>query len=281
MEGRKRQENNTIQNFRSNKKRKLQNEITTININKSRFQDLSNEIFYVIFEYLDIHHVHKGFFNFNKRFKNLLNNSNLLTKINISTISKSDFDYYYRNIIIRNREHINVLRLSNPFTTDIIFSPTNIILKFISLETLILDNIHVKYLNKMFDYLLDLPKFHSLTISFINYIESLDIFIQIFRLSKLEYCKIIYKIKNNQSLLPIYLTKYDSSCIQYFIINGDFPFNSLHNLLSCLPQLHHLSINSLVNCHNTEREELSPIELKYLKYAFLKLNFIYFYKFEK
>ncbi|CAF0923577.1 unnamed protein product [Rotaria sordida] len=203
MEGRKRQENNTIQNFRSNKKRKLQNEITTININKSRFQDLSNEIFYVIFEYLDIHHVHKGFFNFNKRFKNLLNNSNLLTKINISTISKSDFDYYYRNIIIRNREHINLLRLSNPFTTDIIFSPTNIILKFISLETLILDNTYVKYLNKIFDYLLDLPKFHSLTISFIDYIESLDIFIQIFRLSKLEYCKIIYKIKNNHYYLFI------------------------------------------------------------------------------
>ncbi|CAF0916788.1 unnamed protein product [Rotaria sordida] len=187
MDGRKRQENNTIQNFRSNKKRKLQNEIATININKSRFQDLANEIFYEIFEYLDMHHVHKGFFNFNKRFKNLLNNSNLLTKINISTISKSDFDYYYRNIVIRNRERINLFRLSNPFTTDIIFSPTNIILKFISLETLIFDNIHVKYLNKIFDYLLDLPKFHSLTISFIDYIESLDIFIQIFRLSKLEY----------------------------------------------------------------------------------------------
>ncbi|CAF4795903.1 unnamed protein product, partial [Rotaria sp. Silwood2] len=184
--------------------------------------DLANEIFYEIFEYLDMHHVHKGFFDLNKRFKNLLNNSNLLTKINISTISKSNFEYYYRSILIPNRERISLLRLSNPFTTDIVFSPANIILKFISLETLILDNIHVKYLNEIFDYLLDLPKFHSLTLSLADYIGSLDIFIQIFRLSKLKHCKIIYKIKKNQPLLPVYFTKYDSSPIQYFIINGDF-----------------------------------------------------------
>ncbi|CAF4392067.1 unnamed protein product, partial [Rotaria sp. Silwood2] len=80
---------------------------------------------------------------------------------------------------------------------------------------------------------------------------------------------------------PVYFTKYDSSPIQYFIINGDFPFNSLNNLLSCLPQLHYLSIDSLVNCHDTEREELSPIELKYFKHVSLKLNYIDFDRLKK
>ncbi|CAF1178401.1 unnamed protein product [Rotaria sp. Silwood1] len=41
----------------------------------------------------------------------------------------------------------------------------------------------------------------------------------------------------------------DMYYLKYFIINCYFPSNLLNNLLSCLPQLSHLSINSLVKSY--------------------------------
>ncbi|CAF3791312.1 unnamed protein product, partial [Rotaria sp. Silwood1] len=102
------------------------------------FEDLANEILYEILEYLDTYDIYKAFYNLNKRFQNLAINSNVLTKINISAMSKSNFEDYNRNIFIPNRKRIKLLRLSNPFTADIIFSPTRTILNFGQPETLIL-----------------------------------------------------------------------------------------------------------------------------------------------
>ncbi|CAF5083283.1 unnamed protein product [Rotaria sp. Silwood1] len=84
----------------NHKKRKLKNQITTINLNKYHLEDLANEILYEIFEYLDVYDIYKGFYNLNKRFQTLAINSNVVTKINISIMSKSNFKNYYRNILI-------------------------------------------------------------------------------------------------------------------------------------------------------------------------------------
>ncbi|CAF2643537.1 unnamed protein product [Rotaria sp. Silwood2] len=65
---------------------------------------------------MDIYHVYEEFFNLNTRFKNLLMHSNVPIHINISTMSKSNFEWYYNNIILPNMHRINILRLSNPFT---------------------------------------------------------------------------------------------------------------------------------------------------------------------
>ncbi|CAF0874418.1 unnamed protein product [Rotaria sordida] len=266
------------------KRRRLDGyKLTTVDRNKFILENLANEIFYEIFEYLDIHDIYKSFFNLNKRFENLIINSNFLHQINISTISKIDFENFYINILIPYRYRINLFRLSNPFIADIIFSPPRIILQFIHLEKLILDKIQMKYLSKIFNYLTYLPKFHSLIISIGDYIESLDIlFTHLFHLLTLKYCKIEYEIKNSEYPLSIYLTEYDSSSIQYLIINGCFPFKSLNNLLCCLPKLRYLSINYLVHCRDyLEREDLSPIKLKYLKNVSLKFDCIRFDKVEK
>ncbi|CAF5126517.1 unnamed protein product, partial [Rotaria sp. Silwood1] len=102
-------------------------------------EDSANEILYEIFEYLDGYDIYKGFYNLNNRFQNLAINSNILTKINISTISKTNFEDYYHNILIPNQSQITFLRLSNPFVAEIIFSEARLILNFIRLETIILD----------------------------------------------------------------------------------------------------------------------------------------------
>ncbi|CAF0827653.1 unnamed protein product [Rotaria sp. Silwood1] len=59
---------------------------------KCCLEDLSNEVFYEVFEYMDIYHVYEEFFNLNTRFQNLLVNSNVPVHINISTMSKSNFE---------------------------------------------------------------------------------------------------------------------------------------------------------------------------------------------
>ncbi|CAF1218779.1 unnamed protein product [Rotaria sordida] len=181
-----------------------------INSNKYLLEDLANEILYEIFEYLDSYDIYKGFYNLNKRFQNLAINSNVLTKINISTISKSNFEDYYRN-------RINFLGLLNPFAADIIFSPLDHILNFVHLETLIIDNIETISFYKFFTYFMNLPNLHSLIISFVEPILEIDyLFAQIFRLSKLKYCKIKYDIQFYTELFYSF-TEYVSSPIEKII----------------------------------------------------------------
>ncbi|CAF2853860.1 unnamed protein product [Rotaria sp. Silwood2] len=167
MQRTKRQENDMVQISNSNKKQKLENQITTINSNKYCLEDLANEILYEIFEYLDVYDIYKGFYNLNNRFQNLAINSNILTKINISTISKSNFEDYYNNILIPNQSQINFLRLSNPFVAKIIFSQPQLILNFTRLQTVILDNVQDENFHKFFDYLIYLTTLHAITISFV------------------------------------------------------------------------------------------------------------------
>ncbi|CAF1667454.1 unnamed protein product [Rotaria magnacalcarata] len=282
----KRQHNDQIPISNNNKKRKLEDQIAEINSAKYLLEDLANEILYELFEYLDSYDIYKGFYNLNRRFQNLAINSNVLTKINVSTMSKINFKDYYQNILIPNRNQIKVLRLSNPFTADVIFSPPRTILNFVHLEKLILDKVQIKYFTKVFRHLQELPKLHSLTISLTAGCnqQSLDgIFSNIFHLPKLKYCKIEYEIKRlEDEPVQLYFTHRDSSLIECLIINGRFPFNQFQNLLWRLPKLQYLSINCLVESYdNMEQEKLTHTELKYLKYVSLKFDFINFHKFEE
>ncbi len=249
----KRQENDTIQDDNNSKKQKLQN--------RSFFEDLANEILYEIFEYLDIYHVYQGFFNLNKRFENLFINSNLPIQINISTISKSNFEGYHKNVILPNKHRINFLRISNPFTVDIVLSPPPIISEFLQLETLILDNINAKYLNKILKYSIVLPKLHSLIINSIDFIQNpTSFFIRLFSLPKLKYCKIQFQTKHYLELIFISTDLF--SPIEHFVINSHFRLGSFNNLLSYLPEIRHLSIDCLDGSRYKD-VELTPIVLKH------------------
>ncbi|CAF3832632.1 unnamed protein product [Rotaria sordida] len=286
MKRTKQQDNHLVQISNNNRKQKLENQITSINSTKSDrvylLEDLANEIHYEIFEYLDSYDIYKGFYKINKRFQNLAINSNVLTRMNISTISKSNFEDYYQNILIANPNRIKFLRLSNPFTTDIIFPSSRTILNFTRLQILILDNVQIEHFIKVIRRSKELPLLHSLTISLIGYNRALDLlFLNIFRLPKLKYCKIEYQTKVNDYEL-FYSTRDDSSPMECLIINGQFPIKAFQNLLSHLPKLKHLSINPIVFSPNyVEQEKLSHIQLKYLKHVSLKLNGISFDQFEK
>jgi hypothetical protein len=80
--------------------------------------------------------------------------------------------------------------------------------------------------------------------------------------------------------LAICFDKCEHSPIEHLIINSRFRIDSFNNLLFCLPQLRHLSINCLVECPYIDIE-LCPILLKYFKYISLNLDSIRFNRFEK
>ena len=71
-------------------------------------------------------------------------------------MSKTNFQHYYTNILIPNKHRITSICLSNLFIVDFICSSPRIILTFIQLERLILNNIQLKYLQNIFNYLISL-----------------------------------------------------------------------------------------------------------------------------
>jgi hypothetical protein len=234
-----------------------------------------------IFEYLELNDIYHGFFDLNDRFENLLVHLNIPFQINLSRISKCQFDLYNENVFQTNKDRIKILRLSNPFTIDLIFSPIHHICDLIEMEKLILHQIHSKYLPNILKHLIHLHKLHSLILSPIDYIANPTVlFIEIFRLKKLKYCKLTYRMKDNENVFPIDFDQNEPSSIEYLIINSSFRYESLEKLFLYLPKLRHLSINYLLGS-NSLQTNFYPIELKELKYVSFDLHSISFHQFEK
>jgi hypothetical protein len=127
-----------------------------------------------------------------------------------------------------------------------------------------------------------LPNLHSLVLNPAEYVQnSTDVFSKIFRLSKLKYCKITYRIKIDDDPLPDYFSKYDYSPVEHLSINARFPHGSLNNLLYCFPKLRRLSIDYLVHSRSQDSESCPIRLLKGLKYVSLKSYLIKFNTFEK
>ena len=202
-------------------------------------------------------------------------NFNLSIQINASTISKSNFERYHKKMLSPNIHRINYLHLSNPFTIDIVFSPPRIALKFLQLETLILDNISGKYLKNILKHLIHLPKLHSLVLSLADYARrSINLYEPIFCLPKLKYCQITYEINQiTDELGPSFdfLNGYKISPIEHLVINGRFRFEAFDDLLQCLPKLRRLSIDYLTGNLDADVEPLSNLSND-LKYVSLNLD---------
>ncbi|CAF1324374.1 unnamed protein product, partial [Rotaria sordida] len=270
---RHRQQNSITSN---NKKKKLSNNSSSI----THLEDLPNEIFYEIFGYLDFHYVYKAFSNLNIRFQNLLNYSIHSIKLNISSMSKSTFQYYYTHIIIPNKHCIKSLHLSNPFIINLIFKPFSfsIISNFIQLETLILNNIEKIYLTNILKQLISLPKLHSLVINSVDIVRCNNKFYcQLFRLPTLKYCKFNIPEDDHYDVLPFSTNEYSS--IKHLVVENNIHLKKLDALLSYVPQLHRLSIHQLNQSFDKETQIFSSV-LKYLTHCSIGKISISFDEFE-
>ncbi|CAF3969201.1 unnamed protein product [Adineta steineri] len=252
----------------------------------SYFEDLSNEIIYELFEYFDFDYIYETFSNLNQRFVNLIINSNLPININISSVSKPNFERYYTNRIIPYRHRIKSLRITNLIAVDIILSPQDNLSKLTRLETLILTNISSSYLRNL-QYLINLPKLSSLTIickgdiicKDYTMFDQVEIYHQIFQLPVLKYFNVLLET----SLMPIVSSlsfatnKYSS--IEHLVIKNNIELDTLYIILSYVPQIRRLSISELQKPEYKQNITF-PITLNNLTYISLELNHFDFDDFE-
>ncbi|CAF4494271.1 unnamed protein product [Rotaria sp. Silwood2] len=209
----------------------------------SQFENLSNEVIYEIFEFLDACQLYESFFDLNIRFRNLCKHSNLPIQINTQSVSKSTFQRIHTNFILSNRHRIQSLDLSNSFIIDCFSSSTEDISKCSQLQTLILDKMESGYLENLLRSLDSLPNLSSLII-FIGLNSNKNILWNlIFQLPVLKYCKISSEENLYLGYLP--MSTNTISSIKHLVINSKLDYNDVDTILSYAPQLRRLSINYL------------------------------------
>ena len=161
--------------------------LTTTDFDQSitYFEDLSNDLFYEIFDYLDNYNIYQSFYGLNKRLKHLLLKSTYPIEINLSSISKLNFFKYYNQIIYPNKHRIK------SFLANQIFTFRHTYYNYCQVQTLILENIQYIFISVEFS----LPKLSTLIIDEISYSDS--IYNDIYSISSLNYCKLTFKSKYN------------------------------------------------------------------------------------
>lgn len=241
--------------------------------NFTTFENLSNELIYEIFEFLNHHDAFQAFYYLNQRFQNLFLNSNLPLKIDLSSISKSKLKYYLTHIIKPCAYRIELFRLSNPLIDPcLLLQP--IMKNLTQITTLILNDIESIYIEQILNNLSHLPVLSSLIITSIDTPKNnKNIYNKIFRLPMLKYCQILIQLLQCPKSLPV--DKNEFSTIEHFIINHDISIDQLCILLSFVPQLRHLSIGRL-NEPKVKQLQRSSMSLHYLTNVSLKLHDVHF-----
>ena len=206
------------------------------------FENLSNEIIYDIFEYLNSHHVYESFFNLNQRFQNLLIRSNLPIRIHISSITKPTFHNYINDLIKPHLNRVESIQFSNSFaagmSTDLLLIMNN----FIQLKTLIIHDILSVDIDRLLDAISYLPHLTSLTIASVDEIkQSIEFYQKIFHLPALKYFETKIEITKFDEWLPFATDRFSS--IETLILHNEIEFDEIDNLLSYVPKLRHLSLN--------------------------------------
>jgi hypothetical protein len=201
--------------------------------------------------------------------------------VNLSSISKSAFEKYNKDIIVPNKHRIHSFHLSNLLIYDHISSPTHILSEFVRLESLFLHNIESKYLHNLLHELMPVPYLTSLSIISVGKArDKSSIYRQIFLLPALKYCNLSLKEWSGSGLLPVATNEY--SPIEHLVINNHEPLHELDALLSYTPRLRRLSL------HPVHKYWMMPAKihssshvLNHLTEVYLDLSDIKFDQFEQ
>ena len=176
---------------------------------------MENDIFYIIFDYLNIFDIYESFSNLNKRFQNLITCSKFLMKIKLSSDTTAIFEARCKHIITPNIHRLTSLHFRDTVSMDKFFAQYMIDSSFIALQSIVVHGISEHKLLILLFYINTLPQVFSLTIG-LNETFDIDpgtIYRMIFHLPVLNYLKMAYPIdKKNRFLCPSYLLP----TIQYF-----------------------------------------------------------------
>ena len=217
---------------------------------KVSFELLFNEILFEIFDYLDDINILQLFYGLNCRFTNLiLNYFRVSPRLNLQSITKTDFDVACKYFIPYIADKLHGLRLSNneetPQQIDLFLSYGLTLHKFTNLKSLSLNSMHSeKIINRMmieWQYPCDLTHLSITNCQVLNDWNIVYSLINnIWSLPKLTHCQLdIGVIDETYSLVP----NITSSSIQSLSITGlSCSFSELIHLFQHTPCLRYLAV---------------------------------------
>ncbi|CAF1301837.1 unnamed protein product [Adineta ricciae] len=241
------------------------------------FEDLSHDVIYHIFDCLEFFDIYGIFYHLNIRFRRLITHSNLPLKVRISSISRTDFEYYHANLIVPYSHRISSLDLRNRLCFDLLISPHNRLTEFPRLQTLILKNIKPKHLHQVFQDISTLPRLSKFVLHCPGYTHDIGhYFLIIFRLHALRHCEIFFPDVRNSIRLPFAAIDKRSS-IEHLTVASDIHLENLDRLLSYVPKLRYFSVGYLGQRGDKASLQLIPMpNLTHLSLGIGGLDFDYF-----
>lgn len=217
------------------------------------FEDLSNEIFYEIFEYLDGYDLYRAFDDLNARFNHLLIYLPIPLKIKLNCPNSIEQLDHYRNIIQSNRQRILSLSLENNRLINVFFSNYLTSSLFKRLESIVLEGIESDTLLSTISYFKSIPCLFSLTVCLPMFDMEcpLDIYYSIFSLNSLKYVKLSTQIDIDLyyvDLFPVILHDDEhSKNTEYLTIDHRCNVVEFYHIISLLPKLRSLKCANLQN----------------------------------
>ncbi|CAF1317676.1 unnamed protein product [Adineta ricciae] len=211
-------------------------------------EDLSDEIFCEIFDYLEGYIIFHAFSNLNNRFQSLL--SSPLTRLNLNDNDIDDrakriFLDNYSDILCYHQHQIVSIHSSSLENTQLIALTINFDQSFQHLQSLALYSIELESLLPLLYHLSSLPRFIALTVDLSTEIgNQAEIYQLMLNLRKLKYLKYRAADSNDFNItIPLAIpTAPQFTSIEY--LNMDHPCcaKDLFTVLSYTPKVRHLKL---------------------------------------
>ncbi len=206
-------------------------------------ENLANELFYELFDYLDGCDIYQAFSNLNYRFQQLLNSSSLLFKIKLYLPSNELYENTYKQIILLNKHKIFSFCLYIPLKNDHFYSSFSIDSSLYRLESLFLKDLDPELLMSDLVKLPSLPRLSSLFIGMSTVVNDLsDIYRIVLILPMLKYYhyQCLTGSLNLSMSLPL-ASNQRFSPIESLVIDHYCSFEEFSDIISYTPQLRRLT----------------------------------------
>ncbi|CAF1131356.1 unnamed protein product [Adineta steineri] len=258
------------------------------NLLVSCIENLSNELLYEIFDYLDGNDIFEIFSNLNYRFQYLITCSSIPFKIKFRSHTTSQLIDCCKTVIVPNRHHILSLNFEGGSLIDNFFKHCIIDSSFTRLQSVVLSNVSINRVVSLLFYLRSLPHLFSLNMSIREeeYFDLSDIYRIIFTLPSLKYNKLSlcleYDEEDTNISIPLALNE-QFSTIEYMVINHTCTPDKLMSILCHTPQLHHLICETLeeIEPASTNEQSITLSNLVYIRINNCQIDFDRFEMFMK
>ena len=237
------------------------------NLAQTCFEDLPNELFCEVFDYLDGCDIYKAFVHLNHRLDNLVINSFLPLRINLCPKSRITLEEQCRTVLLPNRHRLLSIHLKTPLVIQEFFDHCMIDESFTRLQSIHLHGTTVNTVLTVLFHLNFLPRLSSLSIQLEDdyYYNLRDIYRLIFRFPSLKYSKIsIPDYEESDITIPMSINGKPSS-IEHLVMEFPCTIREITSLLHHTPLLQRLTCKHFVQSDEIRPKKEQPLILTQLR----------------